>query len=356
MGQVWAARLQGTRGFQKFVAIKTLLPSSEDEEGLEGMLFAEASLASHIHHPNVAAILDLGEQEGTLYLVMEWVDGEPLDYVIRTAAKAGGMPLPIAVNLITQACRGLHAAHHACDSNGRSLGIVHRDISPQNLLVTYSGTVKLVDFGVAKATHQMTQPTVTGQVKGKFAYMSPEQVRAQPVDARTDIFAMGIVLYFLTTGRHPFKGQTPADTLLHIISAEPPLRPAELARGYPPGLEAVVMRALAKERDERFASAYEMSVALEQALTSATQVGTEKQVGAFMQGLFADRILERTQALKQAIESRSVAPGERKSRRTGPHLPRSYSTMRAVLRRAVHPSAALCSSANGSASRPRSAR
>jgi eukaryotic-like serine/threonine-protein kinase len=330
MGQVWAARLKGTRGFQKFVAIKTLLPSNEDPDGLEGMLFAEASLASHVHHPNVVGMLDLGEQDGLLYLVMEWVDGEPLDYVMRTASKSGGIPLPIAVNLVTQALRGLQAAHEACDENGRPLGIVHRDISPQNLLVTYQGTVKLVDFGVAKATHQMSQPTVTGQVKGKFAYMSPEQVRAHPVDARTDVFAMGIVLYLLTAGRHPFKGDTPADTLLNILSDEPILRPAGLVRGYPPGLEAVVMRALAKNRDDRFSSAHDMMIALEKALPPALKAGVEKDVAGFVQRLFADRMAERSQALKHAMDSAVPAPKPRKSRGAAPHIPRSTSTMRAV--------------------------
>src|SRR5882762_3323896 len=195
MGQVWAARQSGTRGFQKLVAVKTILASDEEHGDLEEMLFEEASLASQVRHPNVVQTLDLGEQEGTLYLVMEWVDGEPLDFILRTARTVGGVPIAIAVHLIIQACKGLYAAHEAKNSKGDPLGIVHRDISPQNLLVTYSGVVKLVDFGVAKATHQSSQPTVFGQVKGKFAYMAPEQINAQPIDARADIFAMGIVLY-----------------------------------------------------------------------------------------------------------------------------------------------------------------
>src|SRR5262249_13230853 len=162
---VWAARQSGTRGFQKLVAVKTILPSADDGHNLEAMLFEEASLASLVRHPNVAETLDLGEREdGTLYLVMEWVYGEPLDAILQAARGVGGIPIAIAVNMIMQACKGLHAAHTTCDAKGAPLGIVHRDISPQNLLVTYSGMVKLVDFGVAKATQQMSQPTALGTV------------------------------------------------------------------------------------------------------------------------------------------------------------------------------------------------
>src|SRR5215471_2573132 len=162
MGQVWAARLTGTRGFQKLVAIKTILPSDGDLQQLELMLFEEASLASRIKHPNVAETLDLGEQNGTLYLVMEWVNGEALDYILRAGREHGGMPIPVAVHLLEQACRGLHAAHEARDERGELLHIVHRDVSPQNLLVTYAGAIKLIDFGVAKATHKVSAATEIG--------------------------------------------------------------------------------------------------------------------------------------------------------------------------------------------------
>src|SRR5688572_29692416 len=152
MAQVWAARLRGSRGFQKWVAIKTILPDVIDNTRMERMFLEEAQLASQIHHPNVVGTLELGEHEGTLYLVMEWVDGEPLNQVMAKAAGSGGLPLPIAVNLIGQACQGLYAAHELRDDAGVLVGLVHRDVSPQNLLVSFSGTAKLVDFGIAKAT------------------------------------------------------------------------------------------------------------------------------------------------------------------------------------------------------------
>ena len=140
MAQVWAARLRGTRGFQKLVAVKTILAGAIDNTRLEQMFLEEAQLASQIHHPNVVETLELGEHEGTLYLVMEWVDGEPLTQLLTQAHEHGGLPLPIAVNLIGQVCQGLQAAHGLCDEGGNLLGVVHRDVSPQNVLVTLSGT------------------------------------------------------------------------------------------------------------------------------------------------------------------------------------------------------------------------
>jgi serine/threonine-protein kinase len=327
MGQVWAARQMGTRGFQKLVAVKTILAEDEDSGNLETMLFEEASLASQIRHPNVAQTLDLGEQDGTLYLVMEWIDGEPLDFILKASRHVGGIPIAIAVHIVIQACKGLHAAHEAKNPKGEPLGIVHRDISPQNLLVTYSGVVKLVDFGVAKATHQTSQPTALGQVKGKFAYMSPEQVNGQKIDARSDVFAMGIVLYRLTTGRHPFKSETPAATIHNILTTHP-AHPSVVVQNYPAALEQVVMKALARDRAERFASAHEMMVALEQALPEIVSANAEKNTETFLRRLFEKRIAEKHDAMQAALkaaqgDSVKVGPG-------GQILPGSQATMRAV--------------------------
>jgi serine/threonine-protein kinase len=326
MGQVWAARQSGTRGFQKLVAIKTIIALDEDAGNLEEMLFEEASLASQIRHPNVAQTLDLGEQNGTLYLVMEWVDGEPLDFILRSARSVGGIPIAIAVHLIIQALKGMQAAHEAKNAKGEPLGIVHRDISPQNLLVTYSGVVKLVDFGVAKATHQTSQPTTLGQVKGKFAYMSPEQVNGDAIDSRSDVFAMGIVLYRITTGKHPFKSDTPAATIHNILRMDPG-HPTALAPSYPKALEDVVMKALAKDRTERFSSAQEMILALEHALPATVTANTEKNTANFLRQLFAKRIAEKHEALQAALKA---AQGSSGAHSVGAIFPPSHSTMRAV--------------------------
>jgi serine/threonine-protein kinase len=328
MGQVWAARLHGTRGFQKLVAVKTILPSDEDDGRLESMLFEEASLASLVRHPNVVETLDLGERDdGTMYLALEWVPGEALDYILRVAG-VQGLPIPILLNLGLQALEGLRAVHEACSPAGEPLGIVHRDISLQNLLVTYSGVVKIIDFGIAKATQRMSPPTEDGTLKGKFGYMSPEQLRGEPLDARTDLFGMGIVLYRATTGLHPFKCDNPAATVRSILLEDPQL-PSDLVPGYPEALEEVVLKALAKERSKRFASAREMLAALEQCLPASEPVASSKDCEAFLHRLLGERIAEREQALRAALkvadEGRPAASAE------GSPLPqRSQSTLRAV--------------------------
>ena len=177
MATVWAARLKGTRGFQKIVAVKTMLPSVSDDPLFEQMFLDEATLASSIRHPNVAEILDLGEENGVLFLVMEWVDGEPLSVLMKAAYKRGGVPIPVGIRIAMEVCEGLHAAHELRDESGSLLDVVHRDVSPQNILVTFDGVVKIVDFGVAKAAGRAGTQTTAGQIKGKAAYMSPEQAR-----------------------------------------------------------------------------------------------------------------------------------------------------------------------------------
>src|SRR5688500_8874827 len=252
MGTVWAARLKGTRGFRKLLAIKTILRSFENADS-EQMLLREATLASQVHHPNVAETLELGEQDGILYLVMELVSGESLSFILREAQRLGGVPLPIAVNLIGQVCRGLQAAHELCDENGQRIGLIHRDISPPNVLVTDSGTVKIVDFGVATTTSSATFGS--GEIKGKISYLAPEQLRGEPLDERVDVFTTGILLYLLTVGQHPFRASSEAATVGRILSDMPAAPPSSHVEDYPEALEAVVLRALDKRRDQRFDSA-----------------------------------------------------------------------------------------------------
>jgi len=172
MGQVWVGRLRGARGFQKLVAVKTLLAVRGDDERMERMLLEEARIASLVQHANVVQTLELGEHDGTLYLVMEWVDGDSLSYLRTCAEQRGGFPIAMAVNLVAQTLRGLQAAHELKDESGTPLGVVHRDVSPHNVLVSYSGVAKLLDFGIAKAMNQPTSATETGEIKGKFAYMA----------------------------------------------------------------------------------------------------------------------------------------------------------------------------------------
>jgi eukaryotic-like serine/threonine-protein kinase len=302
MARVWAARLHGTRGFRKLVAVKTILPGVMDNERLERMFMEEATLASGLHHPNVVETLELGEQDGVLFMALEWVDGEPLSLVMNEAQKTGGVPLSVGVNLIAQACKGLHAAHELTDEAGSPLGIVHRDISPHNILVTYSGIAKVLDFGIAKATQRSSGLTEAGEVKGKLAYMAPEQVRGRPVDRRTDVFSLGTVLYALTTGHHPWKGDHPGATTERLCSDRPVTPPSAIVDDYPAGLEAVVLRALQKNADERFATAHDMLCALQDAVPDSLEANAEARVADFMSGLVGPRGVERRKRVRLAGE------------------------------------------------------
>ena len=300
MGQVWLGRLQGARGFHKLVAVKTLLAEPDEAGRAEGMLLEEARIASLIHHANVVQTIELGEDEGMLYLVMEWVDGEPLSHVLTKAHDRGGIPLGVAANLIAQLLRGLHAAHELCDDSGALLGVVHRDVSPHNVLVTYSGIAKLLDFGIAKATKKSSGHTTTGQVKGKFAYMAPEQVLGTAMDRRTDLFAAGIMLYTMTVGRHPFKHHNDAGVLHGITSESPAPPPSRFKPDYPPALEAVVMKAIEKDLEKRFSTAEEMRHALEQAMPAALPTG-DAQTGVFIGGLLAENAVARREAVRRTL-------------------------------------------------------
>lgn len=301
MAMVWAARLKGTRGFQKIVAVKTMLPQLSEDDQFERMFLLEASLASQIRHPHAVEILDLGEQGGVLFLAMEWIDGVPLSLVMKAAKRRTGVPIPIALRIVAQACAGLHAAHELKDASGKLVGLVHRDISPQNILVTYDGLAKVVDFGVAKATAFNDSTTRAGQLKGKVSYTAPEQVRGDAIDRRVDVFAMGIVLYVLTTGKHPFRRESEGATLFAISSTEPVVAPRLFQPDYPPLLEAVLMRALEKERDQRYATAKELLQALERALPP-NQRATDEDVGNFIRDLFEELHQQTRAALTEALE------------------------------------------------------
>ncbi len=301
MAAVWAARLKGTRGFSKTVAVKTMLPTISDDPHFEQMFLDEAQLCSRIRHPNVVEIMDLGEQDNLLYLVMEWVDGEPLSAIRRAAAKAEGIPRPIAVKVVAEAASGLHAAHELKDDSGKLVGLVHRDVSPQNLLITYDGVVKIVDFGVAKAAGRTTEDTNAGQIKGKPPYMSPEQALGKDIDRRSDVFALGIILYQLTTGKHPFRGETDSITLQNIVSDRPIIPPRAYDKEYPKPLEAVVMKALERDPNQRYQTAGELEAALDRVFPPSVARVRSDDVGRFVTSLLGTRGDERRAALKEAI-------------------------------------------------------
>ena len=295
---VWAARTKGS-ALQKIVAVKAMLTEFSDEIEAESMFLDEARNVARIRHPNVAAVLDLGEEDDALYIVMEWVEGEPLQVLMREARSQGGIPLPLAVRIVKQAASGLHAAHELGDDAGKPLGLVHRDVSPQNILVGYDGSVKVIDFGVAKATSNL-QRTNVGQLKGKVPYMSPEQAVGDPVDRRADIFALGTVLYQLVTGTHPFRGDNEFATLARIRDPRPVEPPGKLV-DIPVELDQVLQKALAKKKDQRFATMLDFTRGLEWALPSGPDEA--RVLGELVRALLSQRAAKKNQALREALRA-----------------------------------------------------
>ncbi len=295
MASVWIARQTGKHGFEKLVAVKTVLPKFASDERFQSMFIDEARIASRIEHANVAQILDVGEQLDTTYLVMEYVDGEALATLQRALKKKGArMPPGVLLRIMADICGGLHAAHELRDASGQLLGVVHRDVSPQNVLCSMKGVAKLIDFGVAKARDRIAGDTNAGTVKGKVRYMAPEQALGHNIDRRADIWGIGAILYHLLSGKPPYDGDNDVQTLLVLTSGRPPV---PLPMSVPRPIAAVVKRALSPSPDGRFATAAEMQLALEDAMVETKLSTTPQVVAAFL----AEHIADRAQRRKDAI-------------------------------------------------------
>jgi eukaryotic-like serine/threonine-protein kinase len=265
MASVHLGRLIGPAGFARTVAIKRLHPQFAKDPEFSLMLLDEARLAARIRHPNVVSTLDVIAEDDELLVVMEYVHGDALSRLWRaTRARGGRVPPNVASAIVIDLLLGLHAAHEASDDDGRPLGIVHRDVSPQNVLVGSDGVARVVDFGVAKASSRL-QTTRDGQLKGKLAYMAPEQLLKQTVDRRTDVYAAGVVLWELLTGERLFESDDFGAIVALVLrgDAQPP---SSIVSSLPPELDELVLRALASRSEQRFSSAREMARALERAL------------------------------------------------------------------------------------------
>jgi len=310
MARVWAARQHGQRGFTKTVAIKTILPNLADNPEFEKMFLDEARIAAGIHHPNVVDIYELGEEGHVLYLAMEWVNGDALARLLRGIQGKTVQPIEprLAARILADACAGLHAAHELTDDDGRLLNVVHRDVSPHNILVSLEGTVKVMDFGVAKALGQTHDETVAGQVKGKVAYMAPEQIGGAAFDRRADVFAMGVVLYETLTGVKPFRGDGDPQVMQAVLRGtyEPPVL---RAKGLAPELSAIIDRALAPEPRMRFATAERMRVALEEWLARGASVVTSTQVGSLVRQRLGPALEKRRDQVKAAMAGADSGTG-----------------------------------------------
>ena len=301
MATVHFGRLVGAVGFSRTVAVKRLHPQFAKDPDFVSMFLDEARLAARIQHPNVVSTLDVVPLDDEVFLVMEYVHGEALSKLIRAARRQGELVPPrIALAIIAGALHGLHAAHEAKSEQGTPLNIVHRDISPQNILVGADGSARVLDFGVAKAAARVTS-TRDGQMKGKVSYMAPEQLRGKGVDRRTDVFAAGIVLWETLTGRRLFDGDDPGEVMAKLLQSEIPT-PSSVEASVPTHLDAIVMRTLDRDPDARWPTARELAIALEH----AGPMAMSREVGEWAERIGEETIGKRARQVAE-IESGSLS-------------------------------------------------
>lgn len=298
MAEIYLAQASGLEGFEKLVVIKRILPQHALDPQLRRMFLDEARLMATLTHPHITQVYDVGNEGDAPFFAMEYVHGANLREIMNAAARAAGqdhaaareLPLQHAIGILAAAAAGLHFAHEQTGPKGEPLLIVHRDVSPSNVLVTYGGSVKVSDFGIAKWSSQRTQ-TQEGALKGKFAYMSPEQCRGVALDRRSDVFALGTLLYELTTGNPPFRAVSDYEILNRIVNGELP--PPTLPDGpFPTELERIIRRALALAPDDRYPTAQALQLDLEAFARAEGLVLSTVAVGEYMHKLFAHRIAE----------------------------------------------------------------
>ncbi len=329
MAEVFIAKAFGVEGFERILAIKKILPSMAEDEEFITMFIDEARISVQLNHANIVHIHELGKYDETYFIAMEYVAGRDIRTLLEMYRKRQEtMPVAQAVYLASKMCEGLDYAHRKKDARGQDLNIIHRDISPQNILCSYEGEVKLIDFGIAKAANR-SQKTKAGILKGKFGYMSPEQVRGLPIDRRSDIFAVGVILYEMLTGEKLFVGESDFSTLEKVRNAEvPPLQ--ELNPDVPEELEQVIRKALAREVEDRYQWPSDLQEDLMRFLLAGDALYSGKHLSAFMKEAFAEELrreaerMERFASIERPdqLESSSVRPTPQppKPRRSLPQM------------------------------------
>jgi serine/threonine protein kinase len=308
MAEIYLARARTELGGARLVVVKQILPSLSGNEKFAEMLISEAKLAARLNHANVVQVFDLGRHEGVLFIAMEYIEGFDLNELLRRCARSS-VPLPIdfALLIVMEALRGLSYAHRLTDDAGAPLGIVHRDVSPSNVLISFEGEVKLCDFGIARA-NDMADLLSEDVIKGKASYMSPEQARGDALDARADLFALGIILWELLSGRKLYKTNNDGRSLLDLArKAEIPPVPS---RGLPheDRLHAIVHKALAPARDDRYPSAQAMLRDLEDYVASARLVASPIRFGEWLRDNFGENIIESRRSRERAAKAMEHGP------------------------------------------------
>ncbi|HVP62863.1 MAG TPA: protein kinase [Myxococcaceae bacterium] len=289
MAEVWRGKVFGAGGFERLVAIKRILPNIAEDEEFISMFQDEAKISVQLTHANICQIYELNRIGPSLYIAMEYVPGKDLRSIFERARKKGEPPpVPLVCYVIGKLCEGLDYAHRKKDQHGRDLNVVHRDVSPQNILISFEGEVKVIDFGIAKAAGKVTK-TQAGILKGKFGYMSPEQIRGLPLDRRSDVFAIGVCLYELLTGERLFVGESDFQVLEKVRKAEV-LPPSTYNRKIPEALERIVLKALAKDPSDRFQYASELADELQRFLITSDSIFSRKDLMQYMKSTFAEEV------------------------------------------------------------------
>jgi serine/threonine-protein kinase len=307
MAELFLGKQVGLEGFEKPVVIKRILPHLSENDDFITMFLDEARVAARLNHPRVVQIFDLGKEETSYYIAMEYVRGQDLRKILKRAQTLReAVPVGITLQILAGVLEGLDHAHRKTDEAGRPIHLVHRDVSPQNILVSYEGDVKLVDFGIAKASTQIYQTRV-GILKGKYAYMSPEQARGLPLDRRSDIFAVGILLFEVTTGRRLFRQTSEVETLKKVIecSVTPP---SSFDPQYPRELEEILLKALQRNPADRFQNARDMQLALEAFLQHRGTIVSAARLGEYMQRLFAKEMEINREEMRVLMDARPGSP------------------------------------------------
>ena len=289
MAEIFLARQSGIGNFEKQVVVKIVLPQLAEDADYEDMLRDEARMAARLNHPNIVQILDLGKLDGRFFIAMEYLEGQNLHSIAQRAFQhKKQLPIGFVCRVVADILSGLEHAHAQLDENGSSLGIIHRDVSPPNVIVTWAGTTKIVDFGIAKATRAVDgNVTNAGQFKGKLGYMSPEQVRRQPLDARTDIFSTGVILWELITGKRLFRRAGDVETVRAVLEQDV-LPPSVHNNECPPELDAIVLRALQRPTQARYASARAMRKAVEELIREQAWPSDSLTTQRVLGGLFRE--------------------------------------------------------------------
>ncbi|RAL22759.1 hypothetical protein DL240_07620 [Lujinxingia litoralis] len=311
MAELFLARERGLAGLERLVVIKRILPHLADQASFVEMFLREARIVARLSHPNVVQIYELGHEEQTYHIAMEYIHGSTVrELLLMSQSGRVQVPFEVVASIGEQALRGLHAAHELRDLDGQALGLVHRDISPHNLMCTSDGHVKLLDFGVAKTTTATVEATYSGNLKGKFAYLSPEQCLHEDLDRRSDVFAMGIVLWEMSAMRRLFKRRTELEMMQAIIGGDVP-RPSRFRPEVPAALEAVILRALSVDRGERYESAETMRQALQEAARVEGLGLGERPVAEYLKEVAGEKLEERRATVAQAFE-RALTHDERR--------------------------------------------